>query len=66
MPQGLPSLPANLGGMIAGNFEGVDLTVPIVAIACIAAMVVGCIGRALWTRPAARGEHAPPAGGGGL
>jgi hypothetical protein len=49
MPQGLPTLPANLGGMIAGNFEGVDLTVPIVAIARIAAIVVSCIGRALWT-----------------
>lgn len=34
--------------MIASNFEGVDLTAPIVGAAVIVAMVIGGIGRALW------------------
>lgn len=46
--QGLPPFSANLGGMIASNFEGVDLTAPIVVAAVMVAMIVGGIGRALW------------------
>jgi hypothetical protein len=47
--QGWPVVSANLDGMIAGNFEGVDLTVPIIAAAVTAAFFIGGFGRALWS-----------------
>jgi hypothetical protein len=45
--QGRPAASANLDGMIAGNFEGVDLTVPIIAVAVTAASFIGGFGQAL-------------------
>jgi hypothetical protein len=45
--QGRAAVSANLDGMLAGNFEGVDLTVPIIAAAVTAASFVGRFSQAL-------------------
>lgn len=60
--QGRAAITANLEGVIASNFEGLDLTAPIVVVSVVAALTVGGISRALWAsgRAASRPDTARP------